>query len=62
MSPRRPFLERPEAWTRAPRRETDRADWAGIERDPRRSGNQWHDWAILAVLCLALAGMWAGWW
>lgn len=54
MSPRRSFLDHPEAWTRASRRTSDRADWAGIERDPRLSGNQWLDWVLVVLLALCV--------
>ena len=57
MSPRRDFLTHPEAWTRAGRRMTDRSDWAGIERDPRLSGNHWLDWVLLAGMVIGLVVM-----
>lgn len=50
MTPRRAFLDSPEAWTRAGRQLSNRRDCAAFERDPRRSGGQWLDWVLLAVL------------
>lgn len=47
---KRPFIESPAAWLTTPRTSHSKADDAqAIERDPRRSGNDWMDWLLLAA-------------
>lgn len=55
MTPRRDFLSTPAAWTRTARSSTTPGDFAGIERDPRRSGNHWLDWVMLALAAGVMA-------
>lgn len=57
---RKPFLERPEAWTRPARTMQSRADYAcAVERAaPRAEGRHVTDWVIvciLAAVCIWLA-------